>query len=178
MARLQDKPVKNIADNDKELDLFAEESSINTEEDLSEFDVDLIKNYPFSENKVPLRVSEYGYFKEENCTRAQSIFISPHGIEFSTSKDFDIGSLVKINVVLPDYWGRKQEFVEYGRIDKPKNFKVIARVIKVDQQIKSKKKNIIVETLNIDDVDAKVLKKYLMDKKKSALTDSTDTEES
>ncbi len=153
----------------KDVDIQSAESRESGEE--SSFDMGLIKNYPFSESKVSLRVSSYGYFREENSTRAHSLYISPHGIEFTTSKEFDVGTLVKINVAIPDYWGRKQEFVDYGRIDKPKVFKVIARVIKVDQATRNKKKNVVVETLNIDEVDAKVLQRYLMEKKKTPFID-------
>src|SRR5262245_29394312 len=95
------------------------------------FDEDLIKKYPRSNRKIALDVALYGLGAFENPeAKAQSVHISPHGIEFQASKDFAQGTLLKIHVALPDYWNRKQRFVEYRRVDTPDTFKILAKVVR------------------------------------------------
>ena len=76
------------------------------------------------------------------------------------------GTLLKINVTLPDYWNLKQKFVDYGRVDTPGKFKVLAKVLKTeDIGIRGKKKLVLVQTVNIDEVDEQVLKSFLQEAK-------------
>lgn len=129
------------------------------------FDLDLIKKYPRSNRKIIVDVSPYSLgaeMKEEN--KAQTLHISPHGMEFQGTKDYPEGTLLKIHVSLPDYWNRKQQFVEYRRVDTPGTFKVLAKVVKTEDVGKrGKKKLITVQTVNMDEVDEQVLKSYLQD---------------
>lgn len=118
--------------------------------------------YPKAKKKVSVHVSPYGAFKEGQKTRLQTNYISPHGLEFTTAKSFDKGSIIKINVVLPDYWVRKQTHVDYGRIDRPKSFRVIGKVIGVrPANEKGRRKNIMVRLLNIDNIDELVLREFI-----------------
>jgi len=129
------------------------------------FDFSLIRKYPRSNRKVTLEIRKYSILAEDASGDAtQSVHISPHGIEFHALKDYPEGTLLKIHVNLPDYWNRKQRFVEYRRIDAPGNFKVLAKVVKSEDIGKrGKKKLVTVQTVNMDDVDEQVLKAFLQD---------------
>ena len=129
------------------------------------FDEDLIKKYPRSNRKVAVDVSAYGLLNEDKADiKAQTLFISPHGIQFQGTRDYAEGTLLKIHVSLPDYWTRKQKFVEYRRIDQPGTFKILAKVVKTEDVGKrGKKKLVLVQTVNMDEIDEQVLKSYLQD---------------
>jgi hypothetical protein len=132
------------------------------------FDETLVKKYPHSAKKINLHVSEFGINHDEDAEEddknGQSTFISPHGIEFRTASDYPEGSLLKIQIKIPDYWARKQKFVEYTRIDNPTEFRVLAKVLKTEDVGKrGKKKLVLAQTLIMDSVDEKVLKSFLQD---------------
>lgn len=129
------------------------------------FDEDLIKKYPRSNRKIQVEVMPYGLAAEaDNDHRAQTVFISPYGLEFQGTHDYPAGALLKIHVSLPDYWNRKQRFVEYRRVDTPETFKILAKVVRTEEVGKrGKKKLVIVQTVNMDEIDEQVLKSYLQD---------------
>ena len=130
------------------------------------FDEDLIKKYPRSNRKIPLDVTLYGLasFDAAIDAKAQSVHISPHGIEFQAAKDYAQGTLLKIHVALPDYWNRKQRFVEYRRVDTPETFKILAKVVRTEDVGKrGKKKLVVVQVVNMDEIDEQVLKSFLQD---------------
>jgi hypothetical protein len=139
------------------------------EDDKGNFDEDLVKKYPSSNKKLSLHVSNFGINSDENNPEknknGQTLHISPHGLEFiSNAKDYEAGALIKIQVRIPDYWARKQKFVEYGRIDNPTEFRVLAKVLKTEDIGKrGKKKLVLAQTLVIDSVDEQVLKTFLQE---------------
>lgn len=134
------------------------------------FDMELITKYPHSGRKLPVHVTSFGIHAsaveagEKLPQNGQTVHISPHGLEFKTSQKFTEGTLIKIHISLPDYWARKQKFVEYTRIDCPENFHLLARVLKTEDLGKrGKKKLVTAQTLVIDQVDEQVLKSFLQD---------------
>jgi hypothetical protein len=132
------------------------------------FDEELVKKYPRSNRKIQLQVRAYCLDAEgeEIDESTQTTFISPYGFEFQVPKEFPEGTLLKINVSIPDYWARKQQHVEYSRIDSPSSFKVLAKVVKSEDVGKrGKKKLVLAQTVNIDSVDEMVLKTYLQESK-------------
>jgi len=132
--------------------------------DQPRFDEDLIKKYPRSNRKVTLGVARYGLFSELEELKSQSLHISPHGLEFQVPKAFEDGALLKINISLPDYWNRKRRFVDYARVDSPDTFKVLAKVVRSEDIGKrGKKKLVIAQVVNMDEVDEQVLKSFLQD---------------
>ena len=132
-------------------------------EDEAPFDEALVTNYPKSNKKIVLEVSPYS-IKDGEPGQAQTLHISPYGLEFSTTTNYPDGTLLKIHVALPDYWNRKQQLVTYSRIDAPGTFKVLARVVRSKELGKRGKKRLtMVKTLNIDEVDEQVLKNFLQE---------------
>lgn len=129
------------------------------------FDEDLIKKYPRANRKIVVDVAPYSLGAEPNDdNKAQTLFISPHGMEFQGTQAYPEGTLLKIHISLPDYWNRKQQFVEYRRVDTPGTFKILAKVVRVEDVGKrGKKKLTVVQTVNMDEVDEQVLKSYLQD---------------
>lgn len=129
------------------------------------FDEDLIKKYPRSNRKVQVEVVPYGLSTQgPNDQKAQTLHISPYGLEFQGTKAYPEGTLLKIHVALPDYWHRKQRFVEYRRVDTPETFKILAKVVRIEDVGKrGKKKLVVAQTVNMDEVDEQVLKSYLQD---------------
>jgi hypothetical protein len=133
--------------------------------DLS-FNVDLIKKYPRSNRRLNLAVSPYGISKDEDSSTpaCTTIHISPHGMQFRSNENYPEGTLLKIHVALPDYWNRKQKFVDYGRVDTPEEFKILAKVISTEDVGKrGKRKVVLVRTVNMDEVDEEVLKSFLQE---------------
>lgn len=133
--------------------------------DDDDFNEDLIKKYPRSNRKIHVDVSPYGLMNDSSAEKnAQTLFISPFGMQIQGTKDYPEGTLLKIHVSIPDYWTRKQKFVEYRRIDQPNTFKVLAKVVRSEDVGKrGKKKLILVQTVNMDEIDEQVLKSYLQD---------------
>lgn len=131
----------------------------------TEFDPELITSYPKSKKKVHLQVREFSVLKEyeeKKPSKSQSIHISPYGVEFQVPEDYQEGTLLKIDITLPNYWARKQQFVEYARIDSPKTFKILAKVVESEDIGKRGKKKLVkVQTLNIDETDVQVLTEFL-----------------
>ena len=71
---------------------------------------------------------------------------------------------MKIHINIPDYWERKQRFVDYRRIDTPGNFRILAKVVSSEEVGKRGKKRIILaRTVNMDEVDEQVLKSFLQE---------------
>lgn len=130
-----------------------------------DFNLDLIKRYPRSNRRLNLAISPYGLAdKEESEPTGTSVHISPHGIEFRSEESYPEGTLLKIHIALPDYWNRKQRFVEYSRIDTPERFKILAKVVSSENLGKRGKKALVVcKTVNMDDVDEQVLKAFLQE---------------
>lgn len=134
----------------------------------NEFNSSLISEYPSSNKRVAISVKTYGIDTDDasNSERIQTSFISPHGLEFQAPAEYTEGTLLKIDVKLPNYWSRKQQYVDYTRIDTPESFKVLARVVKTEDLGKrSRKKTITVQTVNIDEVDEKILRDFLSEGK-------------
>lgn len=131
------------------------------------FDRDLIQKYPRSNRKLSVNVEKFGlsgFDSDEDQINSHTVHISPHGLEFRCSEGFNEGELLKIHVSIPDYWRRKQKFVDYGRIDNPGEFKILAKVlVSEDVAKRGKKKLVTAQTLIIDAVDEQVLKSYLKD---------------
>lgn len=128
------------------------------------FNEDLIKKYPRSNRKIAVDIAPYGLLGSDSDAKSQTTHISPYGMEFQTSKEYSEGTLLKIHISLPDYWQRKQRFVEYRRIDTPATFKVLAKVVKTEDVGKrGKRKLVLVQTVNMDEIDEQVLKSFLQD---------------
>jgi len=129
------------------------------------FDSSLIKNYPRSNRKVNINYGTYSLMANEDSMEAtQSIHISPAGIEFQSTVNYQEGTLLRILVNIPDYWQRKRKFVEYRRVDQPNRFSILAKVIRTeDVGRRGKKKMVTVQTVSIDETDELVLKSYLQE---------------
>ena len=130
------------------------------------FDPELVRAYPRSNKKISMQVHPYRLKHEKHPpSEGQTLYISPHGIEFHSLEEFPDGMLLKIHLDLPDYWKRKSKFVEYNRIDVPSSLKMLVRVVKSETSGKGKKKTTLVQTVNIDESDETVLKNFLDEKK-------------
>lgn len=132
---------------------------------LPQFNEDLVKKYPRSNRRLVVGVAKYGISVKENGEEeAQTVHISPYGIQLRVSADYEQGDLLKIHVAIPDYWERKRRFVDYSRIDTPDNFKILAKVVSTEEVGKrGKKKIVLARTVNMDEVDEQVLKAFLQE---------------
>lgn len=136
----------------------------NNMDDSMSFDEDLVKKYPKSNRRLNLAVAKYGILLEQEEQHGQTVHISPHGVQFRSVKEYEEGELLKIHVAIPNYWERKQRFVDYGRIDTPKDFKILAKVVSTESVGKrGKKKMVLARTVNMDQVDEQVLKAFLQE---------------
>lgn len=132
---------------------------------LPQFNEDLVKKYPRSNRRLMVGVAKYGIsVNEDGGEEAQTVHISPYGIQLRVSADYEQGDLLKIQVAIPDYWERKRRFVDYSRIDTPDNFKILAKVVSTEEVGKrGKKKIVLARTVNMDEVDEQVLKAFLQE---------------
>lgn len=125
---------------------------------------DMICKYPRSNRRLSLGVLQYGISGDEELPKGTTVHISPHGIQFRSPQHYDPGTLLKIHVTIPDYWARKQRYVDYGRIDSPGTFKILAKVVSSEDIGKrGKRKMVMARTVNMDDVDERVLKSFLQE---------------
>ncbi len=159
MSETSEQPQQNIS---------ASESTTTTKNAMKKaFDEELVTKYPRSRQRLSMSIDNYKIELEtpdEGTT--QSVHISPYGLKFQTTEEFIDGDLLKIHVKLPNYWARKQNLVDYGRVDQPNTFKILAKVVHSENIGKrGKKKNVLVQTVNMDTVDEEVLKKYLKGEK-------------
>ena len=131
---------------------------------LAIFNEDLVKKYPRSNRRLVVGVAKYGIATDEGEEEAQTVHISPFGVQMRVSHEYEEGDLLKIFVNIPDYWDRKRRFVEYSRIDTPSTFKMLAKVVSTEEVGKrGKKKILLARTVNMDDVDEQVLKAFLQE---------------
>jgi hypothetical protein len=138
--------------------------SQDNDENLLSFNEDLVKKYPRSNRRLSLNVARYGINAELGPEEAQTVHISPYGIQFRVTEEYEEGQLLKIHINMPDYWERKQRFVDYSRIDTPSNFKILAKVVSTEDVGKrGKKKIVLARTVNMDEIDEQVLKAFLQE---------------
>ncbi len=144
-----------------------ENNESGSEDIIPQVNVDLIRNYPKSNKRVPLYVDYYKVdsFLTDNCcierSNTQSTHISPHGVEFKTEVKYNVGDLLKMDVFVPNYWNRKKKLVEYDYLSniEPLSFKILGRVI---ERIQSGNKFLVtLETLVIDDLDREILTSFI-----------------
>lgn len=134
----------------------------NVDSNTDGFNEDLVKCYPKSNRRLSLSVGKYGIAIPQNAGQNQCLHISPYGVQFRTAENFTEGELLKIHVGIPNYWQRKQKFVDYTRVDEPDDFKILAKVVSATEVGKrGKKKMVLVRTVNMDEVDEQVLKSFL-----------------
>ena len=132
-------------------------------EDRSGFDMDLIRKYPRSNRRLSLFVARYGIAADQEES-GQTVHISPYGVQFRSTDQYSEGDLLKIHISLPNYWERKQRFVDYGRVDSPRDFKILVKVVSSEEIGKrGKKKMVVCRTVNMDQVDEQVLKTFLQE---------------
>lgn len=113
--------------------------------------------------KIPIRYCEY---KITNCAskmlQTTTISISAHGTMFHSTIAFQIGTLIRILVELPDYWARKSKHVQYRHTSAPTHFQILARVAGCEDIGKRGQKfQMILENVNMDPVDETVLREFL-----------------
>jgi hypothetical protein len=129
------------------------------------FNEDLIFKYPKSQKKMKIDVQPYKLNflqKEIDPDKVQTTFLSPYGIEFQGQGQYQEGMLLKIDIVIPNYWKRKRQFVNYSRIDVPASFGVLVKVLRYEEIGKrGKKKKVVTQVVNIDETDEMVLKGFL-----------------
>ena len=125
------------------------------------FDERMVKST--AERRIPLEISSYSIDKQETV-KSHSIHLTMHGIEFSSPSHYDRGTLLRINVFLPDFWQRKRKLVNYHRVEPPEHFRILAKVVKSDMQCrKSRKKLVLAQTVNMDKIDEEVLSSWLQE---------------
>ena len=125
------------------------------------FDEKMLKST--AERRIPLEVSAYSLDKQEPV-KSQSIHLTMQGIEFTSPSNYARGTLLRINVFLPNFWQRKRKLVNYHRVEPPEHFRILAKVVRSDVQCrKSRKKIVLAQTVNMDEIDQKVLSSWLQE---------------
>ena len=133
------------------------------------FDRELITTYPHSNIKLGIFVKPYGFayediINDEVNINAETIYLSPFGIEFFSDRVFEKDQLVKISIKIPYFWEIKKKFVNYSRVNTPEILQTIGKVISCRKNIRRNRNIITSEILNMDKIDEKVLKYFLENK--------------
>lgn len=129
-----------------------------------EFDISLVRDYPKSNRRVGIEVERYRIGNREiaETAKIEAVHVSPYGLEFVGQHNYEVGTLLKIHINIPDFWERKSRYVNYNRIDSPSNIKVLGKVVISEEAGRRiKKRSIVVETVNIDEIDERVLIEFL-----------------
>jgi hypothetical protein len=132
--------------------------------------VEQVRQYPLSARRLPATVRVFSIEEEDiaESNLAQTIHISPFGVEFYGVQFFTAGTLLKLHLPIPDYWRRKQRYVSYRRVDVPTTLQVLVKVVTCLEKGKiGRKKITLAEMVNIDRIDEEVLKEYLSEDKHS-----------
>ena len=125
------------------------------------FDEKMVK--ATAQRRIPLEISTYS-LDQQDAVKSHSTHLTTHGIEFVSSAEYTRGTLLRVNVFLPDFWQRKRKLVNYQRVEPPEHFRILAKVIKTDLQCgKSRKKLVLAQTVNMDEVDEQVLSSWLQE---------------
>ena len=129
----------------------------NSLEIMTEMDLNLVNK------KIRIQAKPYGInVNEDWVVKTQTLRFDLNHLEFIANRPFSLGSLLKIYLEIPNYWDRKKNLVSYNRIDNPQGMKVLAKVVKSESLTKrGKKKMILTQNVNIDEVDQYILKTYL-----------------
>ena len=114
--------------------------------------------------KVKIKFSPYKISTQlKNMSQTETIAISSKGILFSSTDFYEVGSLMRVWVEIPDYWSRKSKYVDYRHTDAPSHFQILTRVVQCKNEILIQEKyHLLCETLNIDSIDNSVLQDYLV----------------
>ena len=132
------------------------------DDEKNEVDESLFFNFPKTNKKIELKVKRYEFMSEKKGAKSQSTRIGSEAVEFRSPKDFEVGTLLKISISIPDYWDRKQQFVNYSRVDEPSELSILAKVIKSTKSGKrSRNRMVVAKTVNISEEDEKLLEEYL-----------------
>lgn len=125
------------------------------------FDAKMVK--ATAERRIPLEIRAYSLDQQETV-KSHSTHLTVQGIEFASSSDYACGTLLCINVFLPDFWRRKRKLVNYQRVEPPEHFRILAKVVRIDmQRRKNPKKLVLAQTVNMDEIDKKVLSSWLQE---------------
>lgn len=113
--------------------------------------------------EIPIRFNCYKVADSfNNMTKSKTITISSAGLTFLSTKAFELGSLIRIYVELPDFWQRKSSLVQYAQTEIPTYFQILARLVKIYELGNTGTLfQFLGETVNIDGIDKQVLENYL-----------------
>ena len=132
------------------------------EKDAIELIEEALFDYPKSNKRLEVKVKKYEFMSDKDALKGQTTRLSPEAIEFRSTKDYEVGTLLKISLTVPNYWDRKQQLDNYGRIDEPSELSILAKVVKSSRSGKrSRNRMVVAKTVNIADVDEKLLEEFL-----------------
>lgn len=114
-------------------------------------------------SRVPITLSHFKINDDNKCqVHSLAQFLNPKRFSFQSTFSFNVQSLLRVKISLPDYWQRKSKFVGYSHTYAPSSFQVLARVIEASEyQKKSKSYEFECEIVNIDAIDEVILTEFL-----------------
>ena len=113
--------------------------------------------------RIPIKYCE---FKISNTAKvmlkSETQAIACEGIQFTSSSAFEMSTIMRIWIEIPDFWSRKSRLVGYKHTDAPKWFQMLARVVSCEELNKRGSKfQLVCESVNMEPADQAVLNDYL-----------------
>ncbi|MBC61670.1 MAG: hypothetical protein CMP11_04365 [Zetaproteobacteria bacterium] len=130
---------------------------------------DLILNkivgYPKSSHELGMNAVHFNLsntYEKKYIKNSRTVHISPFGVLFKTHDHFDLDSLLKVQVMIPEYWNIKKRLVTYQRVDNFESLAFLVRVISIDVCEDDQLYNLIAaETVNMHSDDQQALIAFL-----------------
>jgi len=112
---------------------------------------------------IPIRFNCYKVADSfKDMSKSKTITVSSAGLTFLSTRAFELGSLIRIYVELPEFWQRKSSLVQYAQTEIPTYFQILARLVKIYELGNTGTLfQFLGETVNIDSIDKQVLENYL-----------------
>ncbi len=112
--------------------------------------------------KVDIKMKANGYrisnlqkeMKEVTC-----LAMSSQGQLFESTTIYEIGSLLRIWIYIPNYWQRKSKLVAYSHTLIPEHFQIFSKVTQCEN--KYDQFQTLCQTMTIDSVDEQILNEYI-----------------
>jgi hypothetical protein len=113
--------------------------------------------------KISLRYCEYKITNMPNkMMQTDSVSISAQGLMIHSPVPFSPGTLMRVLLEVPDYWGRKSRHVQYRHTNAPTCFQVLSRILSCEDLSKRTAKfQLLCENVNMDSIDELVLNEFL-----------------
>ncbi len=126
---------------------------------------EMVREYPGAEQRVSVFFEGYMIDGAAEANRAKTKLLSPHGIEIVTTKELHKDQVLRLAIRIPDYWHLKSQVVDYQCIETPNDLEALGKVVEIHRHsIRGRKKDVLIQIVNIEPADEEVIQNYILKK--------------